>query len=89
MNVALTNLSRGMRAFSVIRQIPLIHILGMSLAQNERTRQPSAGEAGVHAGESPAGRIRRFSAERTIREESVRPTLQAGWFLNWQAITKV
>jgi len=56
---------------------------------NEPMRQPSAGEAGVHAGASPADRIRQFAVERTIRDEAARPNLQAGWFLNWQAIMKV
>ena len=53
------------------------------------TRQPSAGEAGVHAGASPAGRIRQFATERNIRDEVARPNLEAGCLLNWQAITEV
>ncbi len=48
-----------------------------------------AGEAGSHAGESPAGRIRRFTTERDAREEAARRNLQAGHLLNRQAITKV
>ena len=48
-----------------------------------------AGEAGSHAGESPAGRIRRFATERDVRDEAARPNLQAGHLLNRQAITKV
>lgn len=57
--------------------------------KNEPTCQPGAGEAGVHAGGSPAGRIRQFAAGRNIREEAVRPNLQAGCLPNRQAMTKV
>ena len=49
----------------------------------------SAGEAGSHAGGSPAGRMRRFTTERDVRDEAARPNLQAGHLLNRQAITKV
>jgi hypothetical protein len=48
-----------------------------------------AGEAGSHVGESPTGRIRRFTTERDVREEAARLNLQAGHLLNQQAITKV
>ena len=48
-----------------------------------------AGESGVHAGESPAGRIRRFTTESDVRNEAARPKPQAGHRLNQQAITKV
>jgi hypothetical protein len=51
--------------------------------------QVCAGEAGSHVGESPTGRIRRFTTERDVREEVVRPNLQAGHLPNQQAITKV
>ena len=48
-----------------------------------------AGEAGSHVGESPTGRIRRFTTESDVREEAARLNLQAGHQLNQQAITKV
>ena len=48
-----------------------------------------AGESGVHAGESPAGRMRRFTTESDVRNEAARPKPQAGHRLNQQAITKV
>jgi hypothetical protein len=48
-----------------------------------------AGEAGSHVGESPTGRIRRFTTERDVRKEAARLNLQAGHLLNQQAITKV
>ena len=48
-----------------------------------------AGEAGIHTGESPVGRIRRFTTERDVRNEAVRLKPQAGHLLNQQAITKV
>ena len=51
--------------------------------------QVCAGESGVHAGESPAGRIRRFTTESDVRNEAARPKPQAGHRLNQQAITKV
>ena len=42
-----------------------------------------------HVGESPTGRIRRFTTERDVRKEAARLNLQAGHLLNQQAITKV
>ena len=48
-----------------------------------------AEEAGSHVGESPTGRMRRFTTERDVREEAARLNLQAGHLLNQQAITKV
>lgn len=48
-----------------------------------------AGEAGSHVGESPTGRIRRFTTERDVRKEAARLNPQAGHLLNQQAITKV
>jgi hypothetical protein len=55
---------------------------------NRRIRA-CAGEAGSHVGESPTGRMRRFTTERDVREEAARLNLQAGHLLNQQAITKV
>ena len=46
-------------------------------------------EAGNHAGENPAGRIKRFATESDVRNEAVRPKPQAGHRLSRQAITKV
>jgi hypothetical protein len=40
------------------------------------------GETGSHAGESPAGRLRRFTTERDARNEAARPKPQAGHLLN-------
>ena len=48
-----------------------------------------AGETGSHAGESPAGRIRRFTTERDARNEAARLKPQAGHPLNRQAIMKM
>ena len=56
----------------------MINLFSTNEGKNEPARQPSAGEAGVHAGESPAGRIRQFATERNVRDEAVRPNLQAG-----------
>ena len=55
---------------------------------NRRIRE-CAGEAGSHVGESPTGRIRRFTTGRDVRKEAARLNLQAGHLLNQQAITKV
>lgn len=57
--------------------------------QFNRRIRVCAGEAGSHVGESPTGRIRRFTTERDVREEAARLNLQAGHLLNQQAITKV
>ena len=52
------------------------------LAFRNCRRSVCAGEAGSHAGESPAGRIRRFTTERDARNEAARPKPQAGHLLN-------
>ena len=41
-----------------------------------------AGEAGCHAGASPAGRIRLFTTESCVREEAARPNPKARRRLN-------
>ena len=48
-----------------------------------------AGEAGCHAGESPAGRIRLFTTESCVREEAVRPNPKARRGLNCPVVTTV
>ena len=48
-----------------------------------------AGEAGCHAGESPAGRIGLFTTESRVREEAVRPNLKARPGLNCPVATTV
>ncbi|HEX7571265.1 MAG TPA: hypothetical protein VF492_12250 [Verrucomicrobiae bacterium] len=49
----------------------------------------SAGEAGSHAGESPAGRIRLFTTESQVREEAARPNPKARPGLNCPVATTV
>ena len=48
-----------------------------------------AGEAGCHAGESPAGRIRLFTTESCVREEAARPNPKARRRLNCPVATTV
>ena len=63
--------------------------MGRASGPGYLTGDVCAGEAGSHVGESPTGRIKRFATERDARKEAVRPNLQAGHYLNRQAITKV
>jgi hypothetical protein len=48
-----------------------------------------AGEAGCHAGESPAGRIGLFTTESRVREEAARPNPKARPGLNCPVATTV
>jgi hypothetical protein len=48
-----------------------------------------AGEAGCHAGESPAGRIGLFTTESWVREEAARPNPKARSRLNCPVATTV
>lgn len=48
-----------------------------------------AGEAGCHAGASPAGRIGLFTTESWVREEAVRPNPKARPGLNCPVATTV
>ena len=54
--------------------------------QFNRRFRVCAGEASSHVGESPTGRIRRFTTERDARKEAARLNPQAGHLLNQQAI---
>jgi hypothetical protein len=74
-----------------IPSVPIRVIRGeFSLSSDFNRRfRVCAGEAGSHVGESPTGRIRRFTTERDVRKEAARLNLQAGHLLNQQAITKV
>ena len=74
--------------------LKMTEIQGFAIPDSQSFRsnfgfQVCAGESGVHAGESPAGRIRRFTTESDVRNEAARPKPQAGHRLNQQAITKV
>ena len=48
-----------------------------------------AGEAGRHAGASPAGRIRLFTTESWVWEEAARPNPKARPSLNRPVVTTV
>src|SRR6266496_2027918 len=48
-----------------------------------------AGEAGCHAGESPAGRIGLFTTESCVRDEAARPNPKARRRLNCPVATTV
>jgi len=51
--------------------------------------QVCAGEAGCHAGASPAGRIGLFTTESCVREEAARPNPKARRRLNCPVVTTV
>lgn len=80
---------RAIRTSGSMRGSPRRSLAFAPLTPSGSPYSTCAGEAGSHVGESPTGRIRRFTTERDVREEAARLNLQAGHLLNQQAITKV
>ena len=65
------------------------HARARVLPDSDCTVPACAGEAGCHAGASPAGRIRLFTTESCVREEAARPNPKARRRLNCPVVTTV